>query len=110
MRDHVTQPSHSAVALSLSCCWCRVRVSPAAAARPRGAADTREIHGAVLRCRGAEAPAAGPRRGEGAAGCGTWLLTAPGTRPAPTLDMYYLQHTTQRGHSDISGIISEGPF
>ena len=32
-------------------------------------------------------------RGEvrAAAGCGTWLLTAPGTRPAPTLDMYYLR-------------------
>ena len=32
-------------------------------------------------------------RGEvrAAAGCGTWLLTAPGTRRAPTLDMYYLR-------------------
>ena len=32
-------------------------------------------------------------RGEvrAAAGCGTWLLTALGTRPAPTLDRYYLR-------------------
>ena len=47
--------------------------------------NTLDIRGVVL---------GRPRvRGEvrAAAGCGTWLLTALGTRPAPTLDRYYLR-------------------